>query len=39
MKRSLLNILAPIDFSEAEKSALRVAIDFCRQHNAVLHLL
>jgi hypothetical protein len=39
MKRSLLNIPAPIDFSESGKSALRVAIDFCRQHNAVLHLL
>ncbi|MEO7766826.1 MAG: universal stress protein [Ferruginibacter sp.] len=39
MKPSLLNILAPIDFSEAGKNALKVAIDLCKQHNAVLHLL
>ncbi|MEP7111416.1 MAG: universal stress protein [Ferruginibacter sp.] len=39
MKSSLLNILAPIDFSEAGKSALKVGIDLCKQHDAVLHLL
>ncbi|MEP7145187.1 MAG: universal stress protein [Ferruginibacter sp.] len=39
MKSHLLNILAPIDFSEAGKSALRVAVDLCKQHHAVLHLL
>ncbi|MEO5889448.1 MAG: universal stress protein [Ferruginibacter sp.] len=39
MKSNILNILAPVDFSEAGKNALRVAVDLCKQHNAVLHLL
>ena len=39
MKSAIKNILAPIDFSDQGKNALRIAINLCKQHKAVLHLL
>lgn len=39
MKSAIENILAPTDFSDQGKNALRIAINLCKQHKAVLHVL
>ncbi|MEP6673754.1 MAG: universal stress protein [Ferruginibacter sp.] len=39
MRSAIKNILAPTDFSDQSNNALRIAINLCKQHKAVLHLL
>ena len=38
MEGKIKNILAATDFSETGNNAVMVAIEICKQHNAVLHL-
>lgn len=39
MKTALKNILMPTDFSDTGNNVLSIAIELCKQNNAVLHLL
>lgn len=39
MSLSFKNILVPTDFSEAGNNAIKIAVELCKEHNAVLHLL
>jgi len=39
MRTFIKNILVPTDFSEQGNHAINIAIDLCKQNNAVLHLL
>ncbi len=39
MRSRIKNILAPTDFSEQGNHTLNIAIDLCKQNNAVLHII
>lgn len=39
MKQDIRNVLAATDFSTPGNNAVMVAVDICKRHNAVLHLL